>query len=272
MKYDFEMFKGFCVYLIENTIDKTQYVGMTRDIRKRMSGHLSQARTNKNNSYLHNAIRKHGDDNFRVSILHFCDSHESAADLERIEINLRNTKEQGYNATSGGDGVRDLKPEIMERLRIAMSKVKSGVPLSEHHKRALSASLKGRVFSEQHKQRISLSRTGVPASEKAKAAMSRSRSGMTLSDSHKKSMSESRKGKKLSEETKEKLRAIAIETRARPVLCVETGMEFKTILDATSWLRLNVNPKAGTASIGAACRGENPRAHGFHWKYIEVKK
>lgn len=272
MKIDFEISPGFFVYLIVNDIDGCQYVGMTGNMRKRIYAHLSQARVGKHNSYLHNAIRKRGSENFTMSILHECSSRKECESFEMHEIKTRGTKSYGYNATSGGDGVRDLRPEVMQRLKIEMSKVKSGVPLSEQHKKALSESLTGRVFSSEHRDRISKSKTGIKASEEAKMAMSARLTGISLSYSHKKSLSESHLGKKMREESKEKLRRWVIEKRGRRVLCADLGISFRTILDATEWLRLNVNPKATTSSIGAACRRQNPRAYGMHWEYIEVEK
>lgn len=272
MKYDFEMFKGFCVYLIENTINKTQYVGMTRDIRKRMSGHLSQARRNKTNSYLHHAIRKHGAENFCVSVLHRCDSHESAAKLEISEIDSRLTQERGYNVTAGGDGVRELRPEVMDRLRMAMSKAKSGVPLSNQHKLALSKSLTGRVFSDAHRSNISAATKGKKVSDETRAGMSERRKGVPLSESHKMAMSAALTGRKLDDAWRENVRIAAIASRGRSVLCVENGNIFETILDAKNWLMLNGKPKASTSGIGRSCRGETAKAYGLTWKYNEVKK
>lgn len=272
MQYKFEMFKGFCVYLIENTINNTQYVGMTRDIRKRLSSHLSQARNNKTNSYLHHAIRRHGADNFCLSILHRCDSHESAVALEMSEISSRGTQVSGYNVTAGGDGVRSLRPEVMERLSAAMSKAKSGVPLSDQHKEALSQSLSGRIFSESHRENLSKAMTGRKFSKAASMAMSARRLGVPLSEAHRMSISSSLKGRKLDESWRENVRLAAIASRGRSVLCVENGMIFDTLLDAKNWLMLNGHPKASPSAIGRACRGSVPRAYGFKWKYNEVAK
>ncbi|MNQ91414.1 GIY-YIG catalytic domain protein [compost metagenome] len=272
MQYRFEMFKGFCVYLIENTISGTQYVGMTRDIKKRLSSHLSQARNNKTNSYLHHAIRKHGDDNFCVSILHRCDSHECAVALEMSEIASRGTQISGYNVTAGGDGVRSLRPEVMQRLSAAMSIAKSGVPLSDQHKAALSQSLSGRIFSESHRDNLSRAMTGRKVSQAACAAMSARRSGVPLSEAHRMSIASSLKGRKIDDFWRENIRAAAIASRGRSVLCVETGMIFDTLLDAKNWLMLNGHPKASPSAIGRTCRGSVPRAYGFKWKYNEVAK
>lgn len=93
------------VYLVTNLGNGKQYVGMTkRDIQERWASHCSAAR-NGSPYRFHSAIRKYGEDGFKVEILH--DDIDSDMECRTIEadsiIKLR-TMELGYNATPGGTG------------------------------------------------------------------------------------------------------------------------------------------------------------------------
>jgi group I intron endonuclease len=50
------------------------------------------------------------------------------------------------------------------------------------------------------------------------------------------------------------------------VLCVETGTEFDSLLDAQRWLRENGHPKADRGNISNACRSSTKSAYGYTWR------
>ena len=76
-------------------------------------------------------------------------------------------------------------------------------------------------------------------------------------------MSKSRKGTQLSDEHKEKCRqkSIGNKSRSRPVICVETGIEYENAKIAAQAVGL----KSSTI-INNVIRGESITAGGFHWK------
>ena len=55
------------IYKITDLTNNMIYIGeTTQTIQTRWSGHLYKSRHNKDNSYLHNAIRAHGENNFII--------------------------------------------------------------------------------------------------------------------------------------------------------------------------------------------------------------
>lgn len=90
-----------CIYLITNTISLNQYVGLTtRGIEKRFKEH-SRA-----NSTIGNAIRKYGEDVFTIEIIKECKDYADLIKSECEMIAKYDTYRNGYNNTTGGDGVR----------------------------------------------------------------------------------------------------------------------------------------------------------------------
>lgn len=54
---------------------------------------------------------------------------------------------------------------------------------------------------------------------------------------------------------------------SKKVLCVETGVVFDCLVDASKWLRLNGKPLATQANISSACTGKMKTAYGYHWEH-----
>jgi hypothetical protein len=73
--------------------------------------------------------------------------------------------------------------------------------------------------------------------------------------------SEVRKGKKLSEEHKKKIRDGS--TACKKILCVETGVIYKSIREAERQTNIS------RSSIGEVCSGKRKSAGGYHWKYVK---
>lgn len=73
-------------------------------------------------------------------------------------------------------------------------------------------------------------------------------------------------GKSLTPEAQERLLAGIRKT----VVCVETGLIFKSGVDAAKWLRLNGHPTARNSHISSACHGKLSRAYGYAWKFGQV--
>ena len=97
------------VYKIVNKVNGKYYIGMTKQtLIKRFSQHKQNAKMGKN-TYLYNAIRKYGNDNFEIELLLECSNKEECCNLE-IEYSSKN--KNGYNLAPGGEGgfvVQDIK-------------------------------------------------------------------------------------------------------------------------------------------------------------------
>lgn len=184
---------AWAVYIVTNKASGKQYVGITKDIKRRWHQHLS---ANGSAPALHAAIKKYGGDGFVFS--HICDAFdfESACDIERMLIEQHNTKSpSGYNLTDGGEGVagRPATKDEIEKRRQFMLAYAASLTSQE---RAEKFGVQGRKWTQEQIEKIRASNKGKnlgkKPSEETRAKMSAS---------HK-----SRPRKPLSEETKEKIR------------------------------------------------------------------
>lgn len=102
------LYDGY-IYCIENLINRKKYIGQTMvTVRNRYYQHLSASRAGVD-TYLYRAMRLHGEENFRVSIV--CTEsdkskrklQEKLNELESFYIDELNTcNPNGYNMTTGG--------------------------------------------------------------------------------------------------------------------------------------------------------------------------
>ncbi len=82
------------------------YIGQSKNYNSRKRQHTSS--NTKDDYPFHKAILKYGKDNFQWYILHKCDNADEANEMERFYINFYDSYRNGYNATTGGDGVNKL--------------------------------------------------------------------------------------------------------------------------------------------------------------------
>ena len=184
----------WAIYIITNKVNAKQYVGITKNRKRRWSQHLG---ANGSAPALHAAIKKYGADQFVFS--HICDAFDfdAACDIETLLIKQHNTKAPcGYNITDGGDGVVGvpMTEEQKQAIRQAYLKFVSGLTLEERSEKF--GSFKGRKHSDETKAKIKASNLGKNL-------------GRLPSDEARRKMSESQKKVKrgpLSEETKQKIR------------------------------------------------------------------
>ncbi len=95
------------IYKITNNVNNKVYVGQTvQNPQKRISRHLHDVEYG-STTYFHNAIRKHGYNNFTHTIID--DTCQTKEDLDEMEFHYikqyhSHYTEYGYNMTYGGDG------------------------------------------------------------------------------------------------------------------------------------------------------------------------
>ena len=95
--------EGYKLYLLTNTQTDKEYVGITiGSLEKRLKSHFSAVRRGRK-SALSNAIRKHGEKSFCISLIR-CDakSFDELQSQEIDEIAKRNSIKNGYNTAVGG--------------------------------------------------------------------------------------------------------------------------------------------------------------------------
>ena len=95
------------IYKIINNINNKCYVGYTskNDIYERLKEHFRDAKQNKDNSILHNAMRKYEKKNFSIINLYtFDENKEDWIALEKKYIKKENClTPNGYNILEGGN-------------------------------------------------------------------------------------------------------------------------------------------------------------------------
>ena len=105
------------VYLVTNTVNGKRYVGVTTaKLARRLYEHVYDANRHKNKCIFHRAIRKYGQDAFKIDLLRICGDVNEAL---REEVRLIEETQPEYNSTKGGEASVGFKhsAENSERLR-----------------------------------------------------------------------------------------------------------------------------------------------------------
>lgn len=106
------------IYKIENLINGKIYIGQSVDIQYRFRNHKSESFNPKSNAYdtaIHRAIRKYGVDNFSFDVIEECDQ-DKLREREVYWINYYQSFGNGYNLTSGGEGVPTVNIKQTQKL------------------------------------------------------------------------------------------------------------------------------------------------------------
>ena len=105
------------IYCITNTVNNKVYVGKTLlSIQKRFQQHLQDAKRFTDRP-LYRAINKYGAENFSITLLEEVEQSQLSS-REQYWIAQKNSYENGYNATRGGDGaILYNYEEIIEKYR-----------------------------------------------------------------------------------------------------------------------------------------------------------
>lgn len=182
------------IYKTQNLITGKCYVG----IHTRMDAHyLGSGR------YLNSAIKIHGRNNFRRTVIDEFDDLEVGLAKERYWIRELHTKSpSGYNLTDGGGGVFNPCQEVREKISLARKGKPSptkGTHLSEEHKNNIRLALigkpsplRGRALNEETKRKLSFSKTG---KKRAPNRRPSPRKGQHLSEETRKKMSLAQMGR-----------------------------------------------------------------------------
>lgn len=197
-----------CLYRL-NFPNGKSYIGITKfTAEERFLVHCAIAMKGKKSWAVHRAIKKYGMENIKVETLIKADElYLFEAEIKAIRI--FNTKQpEGYNLTSGGDGVRGLTEETLSK----MSASQKGKVRSNEMKEKLRAFFKGKPLSAEHRKKISESQKGkiITPEALAKSAETRRNKGSAfyaMTDEARAHLSAVNKGKTFSEETRARLSA-----------------------------------------------------------------
>lgn len=217
------------IYKITNLLDKKIYIGQTqRTLEERMKEHCRNSRK----SYIDNAIKKYGIENFSAEVIETCKTVEELNEREIFWIKFFDCKfPNGYNLTDGGEGT-------------------AGHIVTEETRRKLSEARTGRKFN--------------PLSKEHREKISRANKGRKRSEEYCKNFSERQRGKKRKPHSAETRRKMSEKCKIKCLVrCVETNKIFESITAAAKYVGVTFS----TLSIAV---GKNNRtAGGYHWEYLK---
>jgi group I intron endonuclease len=191
------------IYVATSRTSGKSYVGKTkRPFSYRKRAHQREAEQGSQKKF-HRAIRKYGFDDFTWEV-----RVVSADILDVLEIALiaeLDTFQNGYNATTGGDGGFKHSAETREEISVANKGYKHSEEACLNRSRALA----GKPHSVEWAQKVGAALRGKQRTPEARTRMSDAHVGKPLSDYHRQRISEGQKGRRPSEATRAKLRASA---------------------------------------------------------------
>lgn len=207
----------YSIYKVTNAVNSKVYIGYTeRSVSTRWKEHQYAASKNSHN-FIHQAIRKHGIENFICEIIYQSkDKDHTLTIMEPYFICEYNSDGSGgYNLLSGGQPPPMSGKTHTSEAKAKMSFAKAGRSLSKEHRIKIGIALAGIPLKSEHKQNISAANLGRRHSSETKTKMSISCMGRTppnkgvpMSDKSKLKISQAKTGIPLSPEHKEKLSAI----------------------------------------------------------------
>lgn len=242
------------VYIITNMINGKQYVGVTsQTIQARFLEHKKSSRHPNSKRKLLRAIRKYGEENFKVDLLEDNIPYEQITEKEQFYIAKYDTYNNGYNMTIGGDGICGY--QYGEYWREKMQPVWDSI-YTEERSRKISIANKGKKKSEEHKRKLS---------ERKKEYYKTHENPFT--------------GKHHTEESKQKQRE---QMTKHHVLMLdhdtnEVIQEFFNIAQAAQWIKDTQGRSTKIGTIGGLifriCQGgaDCVHAYGYGWKFIDKK-
>ena len=234
------------LYLLTNTVNGKQYVGMTsRKVSKRFMEHLQKAKNG--TTLLARALHKYGGEAFTLEVIGEASDWAALCQAEQDAIIAYNTLHpHGYNITEGGGGAlgrkhtEETKRRISEKktgtvhdqaFRDKVSARMKGVPKSPEQRRKMGEWQRGARNSQFGKMpahhgkmleaiaqvRVERGdpRKGRPLSEEHRMNLSKALKGRTYSEAQKRAHSTAQHGHPQSEETRAKIRAATLAQLAR---------------------------------------------------------
>jgi len=266
------------IYAAINTVTQKYYIGKTvRKLAQRKSAHLSVSKRESTNRF-YNSIRKHGADAFSWFVVDYADNEQDLCDKEDQWMWATNSLHPmfGYNLKTDSFGAvkgRKMPKEFGE----AIAERKRGVPRTPECRAKLSKALKGRKLPLETRAKMREAKKGTRPSEfcmekmrlftptEEQKALRRLR---RHSEESRQKMSLVRKDyykeHPMSEEQLKLFRERFRKSNGKPVLCVETGEVFDSLVAAAE----KYGPASGNTYGLLQCLKKRCLTYKkLHWKY-----
>lgn len=231
------------IYVIRCEFTNKSYVGQTiKSLTARLQEHLRYAK-NGGDVHLSRAIQKHGHTAFSIQLLEEC-NESILNEREVFWIKKLNSKDEGYNETYGGEGVKGYKHDLEKRKRMRMNHWTR----SKNAKEIQSRSTKTRQQSYPHLrietiQKIAAKNMGQKRSLETRKLQSLKATGVLNS----------------------MYGTLAPNRRRVEQLSID-GQHIAFHVSITSAIQsLNVK----SAAIAGCCAGRFKTSHGFCWRYVD---
>ena len=114
------------IYCVENNINGKKYIGQSINIARRWSEHRCKSNIENRDTFLYNAIKKYGIENFKFYIIEECIEKE-LNNREMYWIDYFDTYKHGYNMTLGGAGTSGENIEMQNILPKNFSKINKDI-------------------------------------------------------------------------------------------------------------------------------------------------
>ena len=202
------------IYKIENLVNGKIYIGLTTTTpRLRKYHHFYNLKNERHpNFHLQHSFNKHGESNFKFTVLNYATNKKTLDNLEKDYIKYYNCLDdsKGYNLQSGGSNGKPslVIREKMSRNHADVSGKKNpnyGKPISDEHRKRLSEFHKGRKSSLATRKKISKSQKGRKHTLETRKKISEAHTGKIFSEEHRKNLSKSKKGKKHTLDSRKKI-------------------------------------------------------------------
>lgn len=235
------------------------YIGITK---QEPSVRWKNGKGYADNPRFSNAIKKYGWDSFDHEIIAsgLCKEEAEKIEADLIAFYDSANREHGYNIALGGNAnapTDETKKKISESLRDAWVDSETRKRMTEHMRGVKRSAESRENISKAQKKRFQDSEQRRLVSERQKGKKRSEEARRKTSESLLRYYADAENRRKL-QETRARVR-----NRATPVVCIDTGEIFDSVIDAAK--------KYTTAhqNIIKVCRGQRAHAGGRAWRYAE---
>lgn len=276
------------IYKITNKVNNKIYIGQTRrTIEERWREHLSRI-SQKSNTYLYNAIRKYGKENFVIEKIEECQDDEiDKKEIFYIEKFESFNKEKGYNLTKGGDGNKKYDYILIRKLWDENYKISEIIKQIGCDKSVIHSALIEHETYNKHESLSRRNRKGINQYDLSGNFISHYNSIIDAAggDKVKASLISACCNKKIkqaltylwcfeNEEPPKKLENIKYYKRAVAQFTLDGDFiaEFESGAAAARAIEPNKNSNTVASQILQVCKGQRKTARGFIWRYINEQR